>query len=131
MPGKKPASVRLSEEEFLELAERAFDEIPLEFRGRIHNVEVAVQARPGAEAGRWRGSRSLMGLYTGMTREEMLQTGGAPCLPARIILYQRNIESCCHTMPELEREVRATLRHELAHHFGFDDRQLDRLWPAV
>ena len=41
------------------------------------------------------------------------------------------VESVCRDMAGLQAEIRATLRHELAHHFGFTDKELDRLWPAV
>jgi len=131
MPGNKRPAARLSQEDFERLAEKAFDDIPEEFRRKLHNVELAVQAMPGKEAGRWRGSRTLMGLYVGLTREEMLALDAGPCLPARIVLYQRNIESACRTPEEVDSEVRATLRHEIAHHFGFEEEELDELWPMV
>ncbi|MFH1725214.1 MAG: metallopeptidase family protein [Elusimicrobiota bacterium] len=126
--GPSPGA-RVSREEFLRLAERAFAEIPPSFRDSLVNVELAVRAAPGPEAGRWRGSRDLLGLYEGPTREEMLYPDAGAHLPARVVLYQRNIEAACRTRPELIGEIRTTLRHELAHHFGFSDEDLRERWP--
>ena len=121
--------MRVSREEFLSLAERAFDEIPAFFREKLVNVELSVVDRPGRESGRDRGSRTLLGLYVGPPREELERSAGEPPLPARILLYQRNIEDACRKRSELEREIRLTLRHEIAHHFGFSDGELQEFWP--
>jgi predicted Zn-dependent protease with MMP-like domain len=95
--------------------------LPREIGRLIESVEIGVRAKPGKEAGRWRGSRALLGLYVGPTRDE-IKAGALD--PARIVLYQRNLESACATEAELLDEVAATLRHELGHHFGFGDRRL-------
>ena len=117
--------MKLPAKEFLALAERAFAGIPKTFRRRIVNVQVEVKARPGREAGRWRGSRSLLGLYAGPTRWELSRSEAAPVLPARILVYRENLLAVCATRKQLLEELRATLRHELGHHFGFDDADLE------
>lgn len=122
-------SVRLARDSFERLVERALAELPEDFRDRVVNVEIAVRARPGREAGRLRGSRSLLGLYLGPPRSALAALDALPALPARILLYQRNIEAACASAAEVKRQVRLTLRHELAHHFGFTDRELRAIWP--
>lgn len=118
--------IRLTRERFEELAEAALSALPAEFREALVDVEIAVRAMPGKEAGRWRGSRTLLGLYTGLTREEMKRTD-QPYEPARILLYQRNLESDCADEPELAEQIAVTLRHEIGHHFGMGDARLHRL----
>lgn len=118
--------MRLTRAEFHELAERAFADLPPALKGLLRNLEIATMARPGREAGKWQGSTKLLGLYKGLTRSDMGPGAGAH-LPARIILYQRNLEAVYPTMAELERGVRDTLRHELGHHLGMTDADLRRL----
>lgn len=118
--------IRLTRERFEELAELALEALPAEFREALVDVEIAVRAVPGKEAGRWKGSRTLLGLYSGLTREEM-KRADQPYEPARILLYQRNLEADCATEAELAEELATTLRHEIGHHFGMGDAHLHRL----
>ncbi|MDD5629477.1 MAG: metallopeptidase family protein [Elusimicrobia bacterium] len=121
--------MKVSRARFERLVETALADIPAPFRELIVDLEISVKAAPGREAGRWRGSRTLLGLYQGLQRAEMLSPYSGSHPPARIILYQRNIESLCADEGEVSRQVRITLRHELAHHFGFSDRDLEEKWP--
>jgi len=121
--------MKVTRDRFEALAEAALREIPRRFRELIVDLEISVQARPGPEAAGLRGARSLLGLYAGLTRSDMAGPFAGSHEPARIILYQDNIQAFCRDEAELAREVRATLRHELAHHFGFTDEDLRRRWP--
>ena len=114
---------------FERLAEAALADIPGQFRDLIVDLEISVKAAPGLEAGRWRGSRTLLGLYSGLRRADMLSPYSGSHPPARVILYQSNIESLCPDEAALARQIRITLRHELAHHFGFSDQDLKEKWP--
>ncbi|MBI5242992.1 MAG: metallopeptidase family protein [Elusimicrobia bacterium] len=115
--------------DFLQLAEEAFAELPQSIRELLYNVEIDVKALPGREAGRFCGSRGVLGLYHGLTREQMLSPLSGSYLPPRIILYQRNIEALCFDQADILRQIRLTLRHEIAHHLGISDRQLRAKWP--
>jgi len=48
-------------------------------------------------------------------------------LPDKITLFQRNIEAICSSEEEITREVRDTVVHEVAHHFGIDDERLEEM----
>ena len=48
-------------------------------------------------------------------------------LPDRITIYRREICVLCRTEPEVAVEVRRTVIHEIAHHFGIDDDRLREL----
>lgn len=121
--------MKVTRARFERLAEAAVEDIPRRFLDLIVDLEISVKARPGPEAGRWRGSRALLGLYSGLLRADMAGPYAGAHEPARIILYQSNIEPLCPDETSLARQIRVTLRHELAHHFGFSDRDLKEKWP--
>lgn len=121
--------VRVSRERFRALAEAELAAIPKPLRDFLVNVAIEVADAPGEEAGDLESADDLMGLYAGPTRAEMLSADAHGSLPAKVYLYRENIEACARSPEELRREVRLTLRHELAHHFGFDDEELERVWP--
>lgn len=114
---------------FEQLAEKSLKEIPKRFLDLLVDLEISVRSSPGAEAGRWQGSKTLLGLYRGMSRADMASPYSGSHPPARILLYQTNIESMCNNSQELVRQIRITLRHELGHHFGFSDGDLRKKWP--
>ena len=121
--------MRFPRKTFQNLAERALAEVPKAFLKLLYNLEIDLKTTPGPEAGRWKGSTRLLGLYKGLSRDQMKSPISGSYLPSRIILYQRNIETRCESEEELARRVRLTLRHELAHHFGFSDAELRERWP--
>jgi len=120
---------RLTRERFHALAEAELAAIPKPLRELLVNVAIEIKDSPGVEAEDLAGSTELLGLYTGPTRHEMLSGDASGVLPAKIYLYQRAIEDVSAGLPGLKKELRLTLRHELAHHFGFDDEELARSWP--
>ncbi len=107
---------------FKTLVEEALDSIPLEFRKRMENLAILVEKEPGREVLRRVGTRegyTLLGLYEGTPLTAQSYQG--VMLPERITIYQRTIETYCHGNPErIRQQVRATLLHEVAHHFGID-----------
>jgi predicted Zn-dependent protease with MMP-like domain len=117
--------LRLSLDEFCALVQRAIEDLPEQFRGYLENVAVDVEPTPTAavlrELGLQRGE-TLMGLFQGSPLSE--QEYGVPT-PNRVVLYQRSIEAACRSRDEIAFEVRRTLLHELAHHFGFSEEDLD------
>ena len=67
----------------------------------------------------------LLGLYEGIPLTE--RYGYDMVLPDKITLFQKAIESICATDEEVLREIRDTITHEVAHHFGHDDPSLESL----
>lgn len=121
--------MKIPRAQFEKLAEEALAEVPRPFLDLLVDLEIAVRARPGREAGRWTKSKTLLGLYKGLSRQEMLSPFSGSHPPARIFLYQENIEAGCGSLPELKKSIALTLCHELAHHFGFTDEDLEKKWP--
>ena len=112
---------------FRRLVQRALDALPPKIDGYLDNVAIVIEREPTPEdltdAGLARGSE-LFGLYIGTPltdRGEYHMT-----LPDRIVVYQGPLERSFHprAIPD---EVRRTVLHELAHHFGFDEAEMTRL----
>jgi predicted Zn-dependent protease with MMP-like domain len=112
---------------FEQLVGEALDSLPEDFRDRINNVAVTVEDYPSPrEERRFARGGLLLGLYQGqpLTRRDS-RYGMA--FPDKITIYQKNIEALCRTDDDIRRQVRKTVLHEIAHHFGIDDRRLREL----
>ena len=103
---------------FEELVQAALDDIPAELGRHMDNVVVQVRDRA-------RDPR-LLGLYHGIPLTERA-TYGALAMPDRITIYRLPICARCHDEAEVVDQVRITVVHEVAHHFGIDDDRLDEL----
>lgn len=112
---------------FRRLVQQALNSLPPEIDGYLDNVAIVIEREPTPEdlddAGIPRGTE-LFGLYIGtplIDRSEYHLT-----LPDRIAIYQGPLERAFHprVIPE---EVRRTVLHEIAHHFGFDEDEMERL----
>ena len=107
------------------------DDLPPYVQNRLANVAVIVEDRAGPDRLQRLGHAAdydLLGLYEGINR---LERGGDYHLvmPDRITLFWRPIvdEVGSGDRDAIRREVRKTVIHEVAHHFGFDDAELERL----
>ena len=110
----------MSTEEFEELVAVALDEVPEELARLVDNVIVVVEddVEPG--------DRSLLGLYQGVPLTERGHYY-AGAMPDRITIYRRPILAMCRDYDEVVEQVRITVVHEIAHHFGIDDDRLHEL----
>lgn len=121
--------MRLSQNEFIELVEQALTDIPEALKGYLRDVAIDVEEMPDRRACDQAGvrlPRTLLGLYRGtpLTERSVEQSGR---LPDRITIYQRNIERMCRTREQIVEQVRKTVFHEVGHHFGLDEDDLDEL----
>lgn len=121
--------LRLSQRRFEQLVLEALESIPLPLRQRMENVAVVVEAWPTPEqlASVGLGPDDLLfGLYEGTP---LVERGvlAEPLLPDRITIFQGPLEEACDTEEEIREEVRTTIIHEVAHHFGFDEERLAEL----
>ena len=110
--------IEVSPARFEEMVAAALDGLPEELGRLMSNVAVMVQHEPGPPG--------LLGLYEGVPLTSRT-TGYAGVLPDRITIYQRAICAICDTEPQVVEEVRRTVIHEVAHHFGIDDDRLAEL----
>jgi predicted Zn-dependent protease with MMP-like domain len=110
--------VEITREEFEDLVGEALDTIPPGLARLMDNVVIVVEDDPP--------SPGLLGLYHGVPLTERGDTY-AGVLPDRIAIYRNPLTSICRTRDDLVEEVRVTVVHEIAHHFGIDDDRLHEL----
>ena len=114
---------------FIRLVQRALADLPSPYRDWLENVDVLVERRPRLHQLREAGLRSgetLFGLYEGVPLTER-DSGYGMVLPDKISIFQEPLEQEFGSEAELIEEVRRTVLHELAHHFGTSDEELERL----
>ena len=121
--------MRLSSNDFTKLVREALKGIPPRFARYLEDVAVDVEPMPDRQTCEELGLEDpteLFGLYQGTPLTE--RSVEQPIeLPDRIILYQRNIESVCDCREDVIEEVRTTVLHEIGHHFGLDENDLEEL----
>lgn len=115
--GETASVVEVTEERFEALVAEAMDSLPPDLGDLVDNVVVQVRDRHPA---------GLLGLYQGIPLTQREQYGGM-AMPDRITIYRLAIAEACTTDAELVDQVRITVVHEVAHHFGIDDRRLAEL----
>jgi predicted Zn-dependent protease with MMP-like domain len=107
------------------LVEKAFDELPQEFKSRIENVHVVVEDLPDdidLNGVKVKNKYSLLGLYSGIPlKRRGIDYGVYPVVPDRIKLFKENIERISKNDDEVEAKIREVLIHEVAHYFGMTD----------
>ena len=101
------------------MVERALDGLPDELARLVDNVVVLVEAEAPDD------DPDLLGLYDGLALTER-PANHSGMLPDRILLFRGPLLDMAETVEELEDEVRITVVHEVAHHFGLDDARLHR-----
>jgi len=112
---------------FEEMVIAAVEALPQEFRDLLENVDIVVADYPTAEQRRSGGRRRiLLGLYEGVPRT-VRGVHYQLALPDKITLFQRNIEETCRLPEEIPVRIASVVRHEIAHHFGLTDEELERI----
>jgi predicted Zn-dependent protease with MMP-like domain len=104
--------------QFEDMVAAALDSLPEDLGRLMRNVAVTVEHGPGPPG--------LLGLYQGIPLTSRT-TQYAGVLPDRITIYRRAICAICSTEDEVVEQVRRTVIHEVAHHFGIDDARLTEL----
>jgi predicted Zn-dependent protease with MMP-like domain len=105
---------------FEEHVRSALESLPAELRGAMSNVEIVVEEENAEDP-------DLFGLYLGVPLVERGESY-AGALPDKIAVYRIPLEEEFGHDPEvLEDEIRITVIHEIAHHFGIDEDRLAEL----
>ena len=118
--------VHVSRREFERLVLKALAELPAPIQERMDNVDVVVQDWPTPEdlgTSDIRDRYGLLGLYQGIPLTQRSHYDMP--LPDKITIFRRPIEAMCSTRGQVVQQVRKTVVHEVAHHFGIDDAYLD------
>lgn len=97
---------------------RALDGLPPDIAAALDNVAVLVRSEHPEDP-------DLFGLYEGVPLPE--RESGRSSLPDTITIYRLPLEETFDDPDELEREIRITVLHELAHYFGMDEDRIAEL----
>jgi predicted Zn-dependent protease with MMP-like domain len=113
--------VEMSREEFEDAVADALDAVPEQLARMMNNVVVLVEDdAPGHDP-------ELLGLYEGTPLTERGTWWAAGSLPDRITIFRNPTLAICESREDVVGEVRITVVHEIAHHFGIDDDRLHEL----
>lgn len=112
--------IEVSAARFEELVADALDTIPEALARAIDNVLVVVEDEDPEDP-------DLLGLYEGVPLTERQDYGQGGGLPDRVTIFRLPILEGCDTEADVVDEVRVTVVHEMAHHFGIDDDRLHEL----
>ncbi len=112
------------------IAARAFETIPEELRRHVRGVAIRVEDFCDPDTEREMGLDSpfdLLGLYRGVSLDRK-SVSATPTDVDLIFLYRRPIlDYWCESGEDLEHIVRHVLIHEIGHHFGFSDEDMEAI----
>ncbi len=108
----------MKSEEFEKLVNEALLTLPEHIRKKMDNIAVVIEKRSS--------QKSLIGLYEGVPKIAWGRGFGMN-LPDKITIFQEPIEKLACSEEELKEIVRDTVWHEVAHHFGFDEKRVREL----
>jgi predicted Zn-dependent protease with MMP-like domain len=119
----------VSKQRFAKLVEEALRELPQPFAQHLEEVSVEIKDRPTQKQLKDQGLEEdelLLGLYVGhpMTQRSVEFSG---MLPDAIYIFQEDVELVSESEKDLIQQVRITVLHEIGHHFGMDEEDLDEL----
>jgi predicted Zn-dependent protease with MMP-like domain len=121
--------IALSMSQFESLVEEAVAELPAEILQHMENVAITVADWPSAGELKRAGvanPRQLFGLYEGIP---LTRRGKHYHMvpPDRIVLYRSPLLAAHPTLAALRQQIRRTVAHEIAHHFGISEGRIREL----
>lgn len=117
--------MQMSMERFEELVSEGIESIDQKFLKKLDNVAIVVEERPSAQQTRKQGLRKnelLLGLYEGLPKTARGTYSSA--LPDKITIFRDPILRSAKNIEDIPQIVADTVWHEIAHHFGMDERQV-------
>lgn len=114
----------MREEEFEKLVNEAYLELPERIREKIDNAQIVVELDPTSEQLKKAGvrrDRTLLGLYEGIPKTTWGR-GFGMILPDKITIFKNSIERFAQTPEAIKKMVNNVVWHEVAHHFGYDEK---------
>lgn len=129
---------RMSMKRFGRIVAEVMESLPEELHRHLANVVVDVEDEPDERLLREQGftdqeiaeGESLYGLFVPMGPGGAWEGLDLADQPHRIIIFKNPLEEDFPNRDELLKEIRKTVIHEVAHHFGYTDEDLRR-WTSV
>jgi predicted Zn-dependent protease with MMP-like domain len=119
--------MKRDDQDFYELVERALEKLPPELAELLDNVAIVVEDWPDYSTPLVSEEEEdvLYGLYEGVPLTQRA-AGYYGFLPDKITIFRGPLERD-FAPEELEEQVRITVVHEIAHHFGFEEQRIEEL----
>ncbi len=108
------------------VAEEVLAGIPEEFRERLANVPVVLEARPSEVLVREGFDPRALGLFEGAD-DAGQRSSETQVAPTRIVLFYANLLASFPDEDMLREEIAVTILHEVGHFFGLDEGDMERL----
>jgi len=120
----------MEDEEFQKIIKEAVESLPQEFKEKIENVTIVAEDWPNPEQMRLvsqkGGAGLLLGLYQGIPKTRRGNYGIGPTLPDKITIFKIPILRISSSHEEAVNNIRNTVIHEIAHHFGMSDEEIHK-----
>jgi len=105
--------------------DRVIAGLPAAFAERLESVAIVVEDEATPDQLESVGARGLYGLYQGVPRTRL--SADAIAVPSKITIFKGPLARSTRTPEAFGLAVEATVRHEIAHHFGISDERLGEL----
>jgi len=129
-PERYPVPVEVEDGAFRRAVTDAMENLPRSIREYVEDVPILVEEWPSSSLLTEENvSPQVLGIYIGTPRTELEVTAQALDL-TRVILFKRNLEKVCRDPNELIEQIQVTVRHEIGHHLGLSEEDLERLGLA-
>ena len=115
----------MSDTEFEALVEEALEQLPAEFRDRLENIAIVIEAEPETHDLEVLEDEEheLLGIFRGISLPDR-SFSALPSLPNQIAIFRGPILRVCRSRREAVQQIRETVIHELGHFFGLSDDEM-------
>lgn len=119
----------MTKNNFEKIVAKGIDAVPKEFAVKLDNVAIIIENKPTAKQLKTlkiRQNWTLFGLYEGIPQISR-NSGYSAVLPDKITIFKEPMEEAAKNEKELVEMVKNTVWHEIAHHFGLNEKEIDRI----
>jgi len=117
---------KMTREEFEKLVNEGISSIPEKFLKRLENIDIVIEERPTNDQLKKVNIQNpfcLFGLYEGIPKTKRGSSYGM-VLPDKITIFKDAIERSARNEEEIKEIVKNTVWHEIAHHFGMNEKEV-------
>jgi predicted Zn-dependent protease with MMP-like domain len=118
----------ISNEEFQDIINTSIGSLPKAYVDRLENVAFIIEDYPSDEQRKQlelRNDQTLFGLYEGVPLSR--RQGTTKLLPDKITIFKGPIEAMSGSLAELRTQIAKTVWHEVAHYYGLNHDQINKL----
>lgn len=125
--------MEMSDEDFRKIIDEVMDELPQKYIKNLSNVAIVYEDEPTLEQIeqlKLRYGHVLFGLYEGIPRTRR-GAGYSMVLPDKITIFKNAALRFSQDLDQLKANVKHTLWHEIAHHYGLDHKRIHELEAKI